>query len=144
MLNCHSDLTFFVGGTPIPQGSKRAFVRGGRVSLVEANPKLPVWRAAVKLACQQAMLDVQAAPGQDVPFLVELDFVLPRPKTVKRAVPSVKPDVDKLIRAVLDSVTHAGFWTGDELVVEVTAKKRYAPTEFDVGAWIRLRHAENK
>lgn len=141
-LNSLSDVTFFVPGTPIPQGSKRAFVRGGRVSLVEANPKLGAWRKTVKLACIEAMYEVMVHTQPDQAFTVELKFKMPRPRTVTRALPTVKPDVDKLVRAILDSVTHAEFWADDSQVVEVNARKSYARSEHDVGVWVRIRHAE--
>ena len=44
---------------------------------------------------------------------VELDFYLPRPKTVKRQWPTVRPDADKLLRAVLDLMTKAGVYCDD-------------------------------
>ena len=108
-----------MAGTPIPQGSKKAFVRGGRVSLVEANPGLKGWRSAVSLGCKQAMLAAEVAPAQGGPMVVELVFVFERPKSVKRDWMSVKPDVDKLCRAVLDGVSDSGFWLGDQQVVEL-------------------------
>ena len=37
----------FVPGIPQPQGSKNAYVRGGRAVLVEANKNLPAWRQIV-------------------------------------------------------------------------------------------------
>ena len=41
-------LEFDVTGTPAPQGSKRAYVRGDRVSLVETSgAALKAWRWAV-------------------------------------------------------------------------------------------------
>ena len=89
-----------MAGTPIPQGSKKAFVRGGRVSLVEANPGLKGWRSSVALEVKRAMLAAEVAPGDALPMVVELVFVFKRPKSVKRDWMSVKPDVDKLCRAV--------------------------------------------
>ena len=131
-----------MAGTPIPQGSKKAFVRGGRVSLVEANPKHKVWRSAVSLACKQAMLSAEFAPGLSGPMVVELVFVFERPKSVVRDWMSVKPDIDKLCRLVLDSVSDAGFWLGDQQVVELHALKRYAVDGEPAGVWVDLRHAE--
>jgi len=37
--------------------------------------------------------------------------------------PSKPPDIDKLMRAVLDSLTDAMVWTDDSLVVSVLARK---------------------
>lgn len=131
-----------MAGTPIPQGSKKAFVRGGRVSLVEANPGLKSWRSAVALEVKRAMLSACVAPAQGGPMVVELVFVFERPKSVKRDWMSVKPDVDKLCRAVLDGVSDSGFWVGDQQVVELRALKRYGVDGEPAGVWIDLRHAE--
>ena len=131
-----------MAGTPIPQGSKKAFVRGGRVSLVEANPGLKGWRSAVALGCKQAMLAAEVAPAQGGPMVVELVFVFERPKSVTRDWMSVKPDVDKLCRAVLDGVSDSGFWVGDQQVVELRALKRYGVDGEPAGVWVDLRHAK--
>lgn len=139
-----SSFLFFVEGTPIPQGSKRAFVRGGRVSLVEANPKLKGWRSAVSLGCKKAMLAAEVVGGFEGAFDVGLVFVFDRPKSVKRDTMTVKPDLDKLCRAVFDSVSDAGFWLGDQQVVNVVAAKRYAKFGEPAGVWVELRHAETE
>lgn len=54
----------------------------------------------------------------------EFNFV--RPKSSKRDYPSVKPDLDKLERALLDGLTDSGVIWDDALVVSMTASKRYA------------------
>ena len=140
-----SSFLFFAEGTPVPQGSKRAFLRGGRISIVEANPKTREFRSVVSLACKRMMLEVESAGGFDGPFAVELVFVFPKPKTVKRVWHTVKPDVDKLSRLVLDSISDAGFWLGDQQVVSLSARKRYAEFEGEPsGVWVQLRHAETE
>ena len=39
--------------------------------------------------------------------------------------PTVKPDIDNYIKCVLDGLTKV-VWTDDNLIVDITAKKRYA------------------
>jgi len=57
--------------------------------------------------------------------VVRLDFVLDKPRTVKkRPHPTVKPDLDKLIRLVLDALTGVAF-QDDAQVCRVEAQKRY-------------------
>lgn len=131
-----------MAGAPIPQGSKKAFLRGGRISLVEANPGLKGWRSAIALACKQAMLGAEVAPGQAGGFAVELVFVFDRPKSVSRVLHVVKPDVDKLCRAVLDGVSDSGFWLGDQQVFDLWARKRYGQPGEPAGVWVVLRHAD--
>lgn len=128
-----------MAGTPIPQGSKKAFVRGGRVSLVEANPKHKSWRSAVTAACSSVWTDREPLDG---PVEVEIVFVFERPKSVKREWMTVKPDIDKLVRAIFDAVSDAGVWSGDQQVVRLICQKRYV-NELDdqPGAQILIRHA---
>ena len=59
------------------------------------------------------------------PVRVSLVFFIERPKSVKREHPSVRPDIDKLARAVLDGLTTAGVYSDDSQVVDLTASKVY-------------------
>lgn len=54
-----------------------------------------------------------------------LTFLLPRPKSVKRDRPNVKPDLDKLVRAVFDAAEQSGLVENDSRVCEMQAVKRY-------------------
>jgi Holliday junction resolvase RusA-like endonuclease len=113
---------FTVAGVPVPQGSKTAFVVGRRAVVTDSNAKvLKPWRTAVAEAAQ-------SAPGFEAfegAVSVEVEFVFPRPKTVKRMWPSVAPDIDKLLRALLDGITGSGLWGDDAQVVRVRALKSY-------------------
>jgi Holliday junction resolvase RusA-like endonuclease len=125
-------------GTPRPQGSKKAFIRGRRVVMVEANPGLQQWRDTVHAAALSAItatgwLEMNAACE------VAVVFYLPRPKSVRRGLPCVAPDLDKLVRAVFDACTAAHVWRDDALVVRTTAEKRYTLGEQPAGARIVVR-----
>lgn len=120
-----SELTFFVEGRPVPQGSKKAFKRGNQIVLVEANPALKDWRGVVSLKAQNELAQLQVIEPFTGPVGVELNFFMPKPKTVKRDLPSVPPDLDKLVRAVFDALTDARVWTDDSLVCKLTASKQY-------------------
>lgn len=54
------------------------------------------------------------------------DADLPRPKRPRWWSPGVKPDLDKLCRALLDGMTDGGLITDDARVVGLHAHKRYA------------------
>jgi Holliday junction resolvase RusA-like endonuclease len=63
------------------------------------------------------------------PVRLRVNFFLPRPKAMKEgaAVPHTKkPDVDNLLKAVMDSMTAAGVWKDDALVYATEADKWYA------------------
>jgi len=55
---------------------------------------------------------------------IDLTFFLPKPKTVRRLLPFVKPDSDKLTRAVFDALTGVAY-VDDCQVTDYTVRKRY-------------------
>lgn len=120
-------LRFTVTGIPVPQGSKTAFNVGRRAVVVDANKTvLKPWRAHVRQAAETAL---GGREGFTEAAFVLLDFHMPRPKSVKRARPSVKPDIDKLTRAILDALTDSGVLKDDGLVVTLHVEQWYATHE---------------
>lgn len=123
---------FRVSGSPAPQGSKTAYVRGGRAVLVEANKRLPEWRLAVTEAARQAMHLAEQVEPFTQPIRLTVTFFIARPKKPKHdKYPGSKPDLDHYIRAVGDSLTRAGTIADDSLIVEIIAKKRWCGTTTD-------------
>ena len=114
----------FVAGDPRPQGSKKAFNRGKHIVLVEANKDLPAWRETMKRMFELKQLE------RDTPFqtaiAVTIHFWLRRPKSVTRQYATGTYDIDKLTRAVLDSLQSANVIVNDNLVVDLTVRKSYA------------------
>lgn len=118
------EVRFTVFGRALPQGSKNAFKTGNRVVLVEASKGLKPWRSVVALEAKQTMLDVQDMALIEGAVSVELLFQFVPGKTVKRKQMTTKPDVDKLSRAILDSLTGV-VWKDDSQVIELRARKSY-------------------
>lgn len=77
-------------------------------------------------------------PPIDGAVQVELTFVLIKPKTVKRIYPFVRPDLDKLCRAVLDALTGVAF-KDDQQVTKLYAEKIYGDKE---GVFILLTEVQ--
>ncbi len=127
-------ITFRVIGEPVPQGSMRGFVRGGRVALTSDNPKLHNWRDVIGWTARQEVTELVSGP-----LKVQATFFLTRPKSCPKARvhPAVKPDVDKLIRACFDALTGV-VWGDDAQVVEVSAYKVYAAPGEQPGVLIRV------
>lgn len=118
---------FWVPGIPQPQGSKKGFVtRSGKVAMVESAVKVKPWRSDVKVFAALAMGD---RPPMSGPVFVRCDFVMRRPlSTPKTRVtpPAVKkPDLDKILRAILDALTGT-VYLDDSAVVELVGTKRIA------------------
>lgn len=121
---------FWVAGVPQPQGSMSAHVVNGRAVMFSANAKrLKPWRDAVAAQALQAWAigAWQGAPLEGGVHL-RLQFAFVRPASArKRVTPHVKPDLDKLQRAVLDALTGV-VYVDDAQVVSVTASKIYRPS----------------
>lgn len=127
-------LRLFVPGTPVPQGSKTAYVVGKRAVVADANGKaLKPWRKTVTAAAVTALAGRPAL--RDEPVAVVLQFRFVRPKSVRREHPHVKPDIDKLARAVLDGLTDAGVWGDDSQVIDLHPTKAYAA---EAGVLVRV------
>lgn len=125
------ELSFMVIGDPKPQGSKNAYNMNGRIVLVEAAKGVKEWRNQIKAVAKQAAIDssFEKIP-KDEPVMIELEFGMRRGSSVKRALPTVKPDVDKLERACLDAITQAGsIWHDDAQVCFVSKSKIYSHDE---------------
>ena len=130
-----SAITFFARGIPYPQGSKSV----SRAGKVYESGKLKVWRdlvtyeARVELG-RRGMLPFEGA----VELYLEFTFMRPRYhfpviagtpdySRLKVSAPAyhvVKPDLDKLIRAVGDALTGALYWD-DRQVVHIFGDKTY-------------------
>jgi crossover junction endodeoxyribonuclease RusA len=128
-------MKFTVYVRPQPQGSARAFVRNGHAAVTSANAKLKPYRhtvtAVVRQACLDEGLSLPLAP-KHVPVGVGMEFFFERPASIpkKRVEMVVKPDLDKLIRATLDSLTGVLFHD-DAQVVALTPHptKQYGSPE---------------
>lgn len=123
-------MKFFVDGVPIPQGSMSAFIRGARAVVIDQkSPRLKPWRQMVNVKAR----DYFPAPLEGA-VEASLEFFLPHPRyhytktgaksSRYRIYPPVKPDLDKLVRAVLDGLTGVAF-RDDAQVVTIQASKTY-------------------
>ncbi|MDO4791861.1 MAG: RusA family crossover junction endodeoxyribonuclease [Buchananella hordeovulneris] len=119
-----------VEGVPVTQGSTRLV--GARFSRARVTHEhaaaLRLWRRQVSAAVAAAALVDEPWDG---PVRVEVVFYLERSQTsvrLRRALPSVKPDLDKLARAVLDALAPrrgSGLLVEDSRVVELAVSKRF-------------------
>ena len=120
-----------IAGLPVAQGSKRWTGR----TVIESNDKLlRPWRAAVAAEASEAMAGAEPLQG---PIRLHATFTFPRPKVhygtgrnagqLKPGVPlarPIKPDLDKLVRALFDAMSGI-VYRDDAQVVELVARKLY-------------------
>ena len=161
-----------VEGKPRTQGSSRAFVVKGRAVITSDNVNLKPWRRAMHDAfdrercqlCEACPQIADAARAPDPaqawgapailfygPVVVLSEFVLPRlaahPKTAKGRVPGppvTALDLDKLGRALHDSLKTAHVYYDDAQVVEIVSSKRYAALGEAPGVVVTVTTAETE
>jgi len=139
-------LDIFVPGTPVAKGSKSAFYSKnlGRSVLYETNAeRQKPWASLIALTAKEA---IDGGPV-DGPVSIDIEFGMPRPKNhfrtgkfaalLKDGAPAYHtkaPDLDKLVRCVLDALTGVA-WHDDSQVRHIIASKVYSKAE---GAAIKV------
>lgn len=149
-----TDIEFAVRGLPIAQGTARAFVAGGKARIAtdsnRANSPIGAWRGAIASAASDAM---GQTPALVDPVTVTAWFVFPRPgahylpANARRPVAELrldapkfvarKPDIDKLVRALLDGITNVVV-RDDSLVAGLRTWKVYEDDERRPGCQVRI------
>ena len=109
------------------KGSTRSFVnpKNGRVVTVADNAKLKQWTKDAKWIVAAERVPMIHKP-HGVQVFVWVQFL--KPKTAKQKQPTVRPDIDKCLRAVLDVLTGIAY-ADDSQVVYAVASKTYGPIE---------------
>ncbi len=139
------EIEFTVAGTPISQGSKSCFCKGGKAIIAETGgARHKKWRKIISEAAYKIKEDSNWEP-LDGPVGMELKFYLVKPASKKawKVWCDVKPDLDKLTRAVLDGIDHH-IMTTDSRVVRILAEKVYVTEEHGEGVDIRAYSIEDK
>jgi Holliday junction resolvase RusA-like endonuclease len=128
-----AEVSLSVIGDPASQGSHS--IINGRIVQVNST-KHKAWRKAI------VQVAIATLPDDwhpiDEPCELIVNFYMPKPASVKRSLPTVSPDLDKLIRAVGDSLTDSGVVLDDSRIVRISARKLYAEG-IEPGATILVR-----
>jgi Holliday junction resolvase RusA-like endonuclease len=125
-------ITFTVYGRPQSKGSKRlVHTKTGKTQMFDTNRKAADWQAAVSAAAGAEY----SGELLDGPVCVNVACVFARPKSHYRTGRNAhlrrddaperhaqKPDIDKVLRALLDGLTGI-VWRDDSQVAEVYAAK---------------------
>jgi len=117
--------TLTVYETPVPQGRPRFSRRSGHAY----DPKESrAWKNLLRFSIQQKCgVDNFEPFDKDCALVLAVVFKLPRPKSVskeKRPEPTVKPDLDNLVKPIKDAMNGIVF-KDDSQVVEILATKKY-------------------
>jgi Holliday junction resolvase RusA-like endonuclease len=117
------ELYFTAYGIPRPQGSKRHVGNGVMIEASDVKP----WRKAIANAVFEAWISSGDDRSFTGPVVVWATFFMPRPKSVRRLLPTVSPDLDKLQRALGDALSiDSQALTDDAIIVKWHSAKVYA------------------
>lgn len=138
-------LTVEVYGVPKGQPRPRAFKRGNKAGVYDPGTA-DTWKGDI---VRELRIHIAGMERTQTPVKIEMAFRMPRPRShyrsgkysqeLKGTAPSehaCKPDIDNMIKAVMDAVTCAGLWLDDAQVCELRAVKLY--TEKRPGMMLRL------
>ncbi|MBC7107556.1 MAG: RusA family crossover junction endodeoxyribonuclease [Methanomassiliicoccales archaeon] len=138
-------IEFFVCGDPKPQGSTRSYYlkKIDRVVTIHGNKDTKKWQLRIATEAQHAN-EKRAisfySPDPRFGYEVEAEFVFQRPKSLPKKINlnTKRPDVDKLVRTVLDGLAKV-LIPDDSQVVSIITKKRYAVENESPGVRIAVR-----
>lgn len=125
---------FEVLGLPVAQGSKSAFVRGGKAVMVESGKGHAAWRTDVAHAARTAMQQKGLTQPLDGPLALHVTFRFPCPASRTKAhraaaerphgaPKATTPDLDKLVRTIGDALTASGLIRDDARIWVLEARK---------------------
>ena len=141
-------IVFFVAGEPVPQGSTKAFYikKLERVVTTHTNANTEAWRHRIATEAQHANeLRSQSYFSEDrrLGYEVLMEFVFTRPKSTPKRwkLNTKRPDLDKLVRAVLDGITNV-LIPDDSQVVRIIASKCYGECDRSPGLHITIRRLD--
>ena len=118
-----------------PKAKSRHRTAGGRAYTDQKQVK---WEQAFGLYALQEIQSVEGLRNKplDEPVALVVHFVLPRPKRLLRkrdpegqVAHTSKPDLDNLVKSVMDSLNQISLWSDDKVVTQIWASKAYAEKE---------------
>lgn len=121
-------LAFTVFGEPKAQGSKRALLHKTTqkpIVIESGGQGLRTWRQDVAGAAQAKL---NGAGPFDGPVRLTVFFYVRQPRKPRNPLPITRPDVDKLLRSIMDGLEAGGIVRDDSQVVTLSVRKRYAET----------------
>lgn len=133
-----NEVSFIARGTPQPKGSGSKTKHGVYIEAGTSDRKLEDGTKILgtrSLKREWANIVYEAAKGLvgaplDGPLYCVISFCFAAPRSRQAAKKrghchSVRPDLDKLVRGVLDPMTKAGLIKDDARIAKITASKQY-------------------
>lgn len=143
-------LSLRIPGPPVPKGRPRASVQGGRVHM-RTPAATRAYEAMIRDAVRAELLASRLATPHLGPVHLTVHAVYAYPKTAPRGwtaarwrdaqargqevAKPTRPDLDNLVKAVLDGVQGGGWVKDDGQIYAVHATKTWGPSP---GVWVQL------
>lgn len=143
-------LTLHIPGDPVPKGRPRASVQGGRVHM-RTPSATRAYESMIRDAVRAELLASRIATPRTGPAHLVVRATFAYPKAAPRgwtaaqwrgvqAIGGVvakptRPDLDNLVKAVLDGVQGGGWIKDDGQVCSLHATKMWGPTP---GVWMQI------
>lgn len=129
-------ITFHAPGVPAPQGSKTRT----RYGMFESSKRVKPWRDIVTQCAAIAADEAALLRPLTPPYRLDVWFYFDRPRTTraKHPVAPTVGDLDKLVRAIGDSLTQSGLIEDDRHIITIHAQKAWAGPAEGSGAVIRV------
>ncbi len=112
----------------VPQGSHSAFIvktkSGMNRAVITDKKKQSLNEERVAIAEEYAKANGKRYATEGISLDITFGFIKPKSIPKKVTLKTKKPDIDKLLRAVLDGLTGVAY-NDDSQVIEVKAKKIY-------------------
>lgn len=114
-------IEFFIPIEPVAQGRPKFRRFKDFVSTYDPGKSKDYKKEIAKAAKEEGMKPFD----KDLPLTLSVCFFITKPKSTKRRYPTVKPDLDNLVKAVKDALKGIA-WHDDSQVVDSSESKRYA------------------
>jgi len=111
----------FINQDPVAKGRAKFTKAGFAFTPAKTRASEVSLKSEMKAKFQQPLFDG--------PIKVKMYFGIPRPKTVKRKYPCVKPDADNFAKQICDA-GNGTLWVDDYLIITLHVEKRYAEQGF--------------
>ncbi len=131
-------LEFFVPGIPAPQPRPRVY-GPGRVATDNKNSKN--WKTVIQIIFKQKFDMPYPVFDKGTPLFVHAVFHLPRPKSAKRPLPCVRPDLDNLLKCAQDALDKLA-WYDDGQICKTHVEKQYTKSKCNPGMQICVERME--
>lgn len=126
-------ISFIVYGEPVGKQRPRV-VKNRNGKIVAYTPsKTKVYEQTVRAAFLKELEKNESEIDLAAAKKLSIYFWLKRPKSSKRKYPTVKPDIDNLIKSVLDALNGIAY-RDDAQIIDISASKTYHDKNFSLVA----------